>query len=57
MKLTDTHHETMHDILEKCCVVEQKFHTEPDGTIVAIEIKYVPNDYTVVGRQTDYSKR
>lgn len=57
MKLSETHHETMQNMLERCNVTSQKFHTLDDGTITAIEITYVPNDFNKAITALPYNKR
>lgn len=44
MKLTDTYSRSMKEIIEDCDIVNQKIHTDDDGNIEAIEIKYKPKD-------------
>lgn len=42
MNLTDTYSIPMKEVLEQCNIVEQKIHTDNDGNIQSIEVKYVP---------------
>lgn len=42
MNLTETYSMTMKEVLEECDIVEQKMHTDEQGNIQAIEVKYVP---------------
>lgn len=44
MKLTDTQTMTMENVLKECDIIEQKFHTNDDGEIMTIEVKYRPKD-------------
>ena len=42
MKLTDIYAKSMKEVLEDCEIISQKIHTNDDGEIVAIEMKYAP---------------
>lgn len=42
MTLTEMYNKPMKEVLQECRVVEQKVHTDDNGTIKAIEVKYVP---------------
>ena len=42
MNLTAIYEMTMKEVLNQCKVVDQKIHTNEDGEIQAIEVKYVP---------------
>lgn len=55
MKLTDTMRMTISEILEKCDVIESKFHTDDDGEIKSIEMKYrpIPSDPTKAVRSNE----
>lgn len=44
MNLTETYNMTMKDIITKCNIVDQKVHTDDEGNIQAIEVKYVPKE-------------
>ena len=44
MNLTETYSMSMKEVLEQCDIVEQKMHTDEQGNIQAIEVKYVPQD-------------
>lgn len=44
MNLTETYTKPLKEILEGCNITEQKIHTDEDGTICSIELKYVPKD-------------
>lgn len=48
MKMNDVYTKPMKQLLEEDCdVIEQKVHTDKDGNVMAIEMKYRPKD--VVG--------
>lgn len=48
MKMNDVNSKPMKEVLENDCdVVEQKIHTDNNGNVMAIEVKYRPKD--VVG--------
>lgn len=51
MKLTDTLDLTFKQVLEQCDIQEQKIHTDNNGEIQAIEVKYVPKDKVDTGRK------
>ena len=42
MNLTETYSMSMEEVLKQCNIVEQKIHTDKDGDIQSIEVKYVP---------------
>lgn len=45
MKLNDIYSKSLKEVLEQDCdVVEQKIHTNDNGVIQTIEIKYRPKD-------------
>lgn len=45
MKMNDVYSKPMKEVLENDCdVVEQKTHTDNDGNVMAIEVKYRPKD-------------
>ena len=44
MNLTQTYSMPMEEVLKQCNIVEQKIHTDEQGNIQAIEVKYVPQD-------------
>ena len=45
MKMNDVYSKPMKEVLENDCdVVEQKTHTDNDGNVIAIEVKYRPKD-------------
>lgn len=45
MKMNDVYTKPMKQLLEEDCdVIEQKVHTDKDGNVMAIEIKYRPKD-------------
>lgn len=45
MKMNDVYSKPMEQIIkEDCDVVEQKIHTDNNGNVMAIEIKYRPKD-------------
>lgn len=44
MKLTETYNKSMKEIIDECDIVNQKIHTDDNGNIEAIEIKYRPKD-------------
>lgn len=43
MTLTEMNQLPMKEVLEKCDVVEQKVHTNDDGVVMSIEVKYKPS--------------
>lgn len=46
MKLNDIYSKPLKEVLEQDCdVVEQKIHTNDNGVVQVIEIKYRPKDY------------
>ena len=46
MKLNDIYSKSIKEVLEQDCeVVDQKIHTNDNGVVQAIEIKYRPKDY------------
>lgn len=51
MKLTETLDLTFKQVLEQCNIQEQKIHTNNNGEIQAIEVKYVPKDKVDTGRK------
>ena len=51
MKLTETLDLTFKQVLEQCDIQEQKIHTNNNGEIQAIEVKYVPQDKVDIGRK------
>lgn len=44
MKLTEIYNKPLKEILEECDIVNQQFHTDDDGNVKAIELKYKPKD-------------
>ena len=45
MKLNDVYSRPLKEVLEKDCeVVDQKIHTDENGEIQAIEVKYKPKE-------------
>lgn len=44
MNLTQIYSMPMEEVLKQCNIVEQKMHTDEQGNIQAIEVKYVPQD-------------
>ena len=44
MNLTQIYSMPMEEVLKQCNIVEQKIHTDEQGNIQAIEVKYVPQD-------------
>lgn len=45
MKMNDVYSKPMKEVLENDCdIVEQKTHTDNDGNVIAIEVKYRPKD-------------
>lgn len=45
MKMNDVYSKPMKEVLENDCdVVEQKIHTDNNGNVMAIEVKYRPKD-------------
>ena len=44
MNLTQTYSMPMEEVLKQCNIVEQKIHTDEQGNIQTIEVKYVPQD-------------
>ncbi|MCM1269382.1 MAG: hypothetical protein NC247_01985 [Ruminococcus flavefaciens] len=45
MKLNDVYSKPMEQVIkEDCDVVDQKIHTDNNGNVMAIEIKYRPKD-------------
>ena len=44
MKLTEIYNKPLKEILEECDIVNQQFHTDDNGNVKAIEIKYKPKD-------------
>ena len=44
MNLTQTYSMSMEEVLKQCNIVEQKIHTDEQGNIQAIEVKYIPQD-------------
>lgn len=54
MNLTETYNMTMNEVIAKCNIVDQKVHTDNEGNIQAIEVKYVPKE---VSEGTDYTPR
>lgn len=51
MKLAETLDMTFKQVLEQCDIREQKIHTDNNGKIHAIEVKYVPKDKSNIGRK------
>lgn len=51
MKLVETHAKPMKDILNECDVIDQKIHTDEDGNIKSIEVKYRPKDAVKEGNE------
>lgn len=47
MKLSETKNMTVNEILEKCEIVDLKYHTDDNNNIRAIEVKYAPYEGTV----------
>lgn len=46
MKLNNIYSKSMKEVLEQDCeVVDQKIHTDDNGVVQSIEIKYKPKDY------------
>lgn len=45
MKMNDVYTKPMKQLLEEDCdVIEQKVHTDNNGNVMAIEVKYRPKD-------------
>lgn len=45
MKLNDVYTKSLKEVLETNCeVVDQKIHTDENGIVQAIEVKYKPKD-------------
>ena len=44
MKLTELYNMTMKEVIEQCEIIDQKIHTNDDGDIMAIEMKYKPKN-------------
>ena len=44
MTLTDLYNKPMKEVLNNCDIVEQKVHTDDNGDVVAIEMKYKPKN-------------
>ena len=42
MKLTEIYEKSLKSILEECDIVDQKIHTDKEGEIQSIELKYRP---------------
>ena len=47
MKLTEIYNKPLKEILEECDIISQQFHTDDDGNIKAIEMKYKPKEHEV----------
>ena len=47
MKLTEMFTMPMQDVVRGCDVIDQKIHTDDDGNIKTIEVKYRPIDNKV----------
>ena len=52
MKLTETYSKSMKEVLDECEIVEQKIHTDNNGNIQAIEMKYRPKDLSEAKHQS-----
>lgn len=57
MKLTDTQTMTMEDILKECDIIKQNFHTDDNGNVMAIEVKYRPKDVPADIKVPDFMSR
>ena len=49
MKLGELTSRPLQDALQDMELAESKFHTMQDGTVVSVELKYVPKDRTNPG--------
>ena len=46
MKLSELTSRPLQDALQNMELAETKFHTMEDGTVISVELKYVPKDRT-----------
>ena len=46
MKLSERTSRPLQDALQEMELTETKFHTMEDGTVLSVELKYVPKDRT-----------
>lgn len=55
MKLAELYTKPLCDVLKEMKMADMKIHTDDNGSMEAIEIKYVPNEMKVkVNRKSDF---
>ena len=57
MKLNDVYTKPLKDVVEELNLTDMKVHTDDDGEVRSIELKYEPNNRFTKGAQSCYSKK
>lgn len=57
MKLNDVYTKPLKDVVEELNLTDMKVHTDDDGEVRSIELKYEPNNRITKGAQSCYIKR
>lgn len=54
MKLNDVYTKPLKDVVEELNLTDMKVHTDDDGEVRSIELKYEPNNLFTKGAQSCY---